>query len=72
MSARSSVLCLDSVFPSPEARVAAYDWQAIAGELDNYGCAALPKSYDLSTALHTRPLFSQNELATCKIIAGLG
>src|ERR1700674_353104 len=28
---------------SPEARVAAYDWQALAGELDNYGCAVLPK-----------------------------
>ena len=24
-------------------RVAAYDWQAIASELDNYGCAVLPK-----------------------------
>ena len=28
---------------SAEARVAAYDWQALAGELDNYGCAVLPK-----------------------------
>src|ERR1700688_834242 len=28
---------------SPEARVAASDWQALAGELDNYGCAVLPK-----------------------------
>ena len=26
-----------------EARVAAYDWQALAGELDTYGCAVLPK-----------------------------
>ena len=28
---------------SAEARVAGYDWPAIAGELDNYGCAVLPK-----------------------------
>ena len=28
---------------SAEARVAAYDWRALAGELDNYGCAVLPK-----------------------------
>ena len=26
---------------SVEARVAAYDWQALAGELDSYGCAVL-------------------------------
>jgi hypothetical protein len=43
MSARSSVLFPASAFASPEARVAAYDWQAIAGELDNYGCSVLPK-----------------------------
>jgi hypothetical protein len=28
---------------SVEARVAAYDWPALASELDNYGCAVLPK-----------------------------
>ena len=27
----------------PEARVAAYDWRALAGDLDNYGCAVLPQ-----------------------------
>ena len=32
-----------SSFASAEARVAAYDWRVIAGELDNYGCAVLPK-----------------------------
>jgi hypothetical protein len=26
----------------PDARVAAYDWQSLAGELDGYGCAILP------------------------------
>lgn len=25
-----------------EVRIAAYDWQALAGELDSYGCAVLP------------------------------
>ena len=28
---------------SAEARVGAYDWEMLAGELDNYGCAVLPK-----------------------------
>src|ERR1700757_1535795 len=28
---------------SAEARVAAYDWKALAAELDSYGCAVLPK-----------------------------
>ena len=28
---------------SAEARVAAYDWRALAGELDSYGCAVLPQ-----------------------------
>lgn len=28
---------------SAEARVAAYDWKALTGELDSYGCAVLPK-----------------------------
>ncbi|CAN7299093.1 2OG-Fe(II) oxygenase [Rhizobium sp. LjRoot30] len=27
---------------SAEARIGAYDWQALAGELDSYGCAVLP------------------------------
>jgi hypothetical protein len=29
--------------PSAEARVAAYDWQALTNELDGFGCAVLPK-----------------------------
>ena len=32
-----------SVATSAEARVAAYDWKALAGELDGFGCAVLPK-----------------------------
>lgn len=43
MSARSSVISSVSAIPSPKARVAGYDWQALAGELDNYGSAVLPK-----------------------------
>lgn len=27
----------------PETRVAAYDWQSLAADLDSYGCAVLPK-----------------------------
>ena len=38
---------------SGQARVAAYDWQTLAGELDAYGCAVLPKllSSDESRAI---------------------
>jgi hypothetical protein len=32
-----------SVAISAEARVVAYDWPALAGDLDAYGCAVLPK-----------------------------
>ena len=43
MSARSSKISPVSKITSAETRVAAYDWQALAGELDSYGCAVLPK-----------------------------
>src|SRR3954468_16675344 len=40
--------CLSLVAPTAEsgsaaARIAAYDWQALAGELDSWGSAVLPK-----------------------------
>jgi hypothetical protein len=35
-------MCPAPAVSCPEARVAAYNWQAITGELDNYGCAVLP------------------------------
>jgi hypothetical protein len=41
MNARSSALSRASADRPAEARVAAYDWQALAGELDAYGCAVL-------------------------------
>ena len=43
MKPRSSAISSASAVPSAEARVAAYDWKALACELDNYGCAVLPK-----------------------------
>jgi hypothetical protein len=43
MNARSSAISSASAVTSAEARVVAYDWQAVAGELDGYGCAVLPK-----------------------------
>jgi uncharacterized protein len=43
MNARSPAISAASAVTSAEARVAAYDWQTLAGELDNYGCAILPK-----------------------------
>jgi uncharacterized protein len=56
MSARSSTISPASATASIEARVAAFDWQALAGELDTYGCAILPK------------LLSAEE---CRIVAAL-
>jgi len=43
MSARPTTIFSASAVSSAKARVAAYDWQALAGELDRYGCAVLPK-----------------------------
>lgn len=43
MSARSSVIRPASAALPAEARASGYDWQAFAGELDNYGCAVMPK-----------------------------
>ena len=43
MSVRSSKMSSAPAVTSAEARVAAYDWEALAGELDSYGCAVLPK-----------------------------
>jgi len=40
---RSRTISSASAVTSAEARVAAYDWEAIADELDDYGCAVLPK-----------------------------
>lgn len=36
----------NAITPAPasaEARVSAYDWKALAGELDGFGCAVMPK-----------------------------
>ena len=43
MSARPSRMSSASAVSSAEARVTAYDWDALAGDLDSYGCAVLPK-----------------------------
>jgi uncharacterized protein len=42
MSAHSSTIYSGSAVSSQKAPIAAYDWQELAGELDNYGCAVLP------------------------------
>ena len=41
MNARPSAISSASAATSAEARVAAYDWQAVTGDLGNYGCAVL-------------------------------
>jgi len=42
MKPRSSAVSSAPAVTSAEARAAAYDWQALAGALDSYGCAVLP------------------------------
>jgi hypothetical protein len=43
MNPHPSIAAVASAGVPAEARVAAYDWQILAGELDNFGCAVLPK-----------------------------
>lgn len=43
MKPRSFASPQASADPSAEARIAGYDWPALAGELDAQGCAVLPK-----------------------------
>ena len=43
MSALSSSVSPGSAFSSAKARVAAYNWRMLAGELDGHGCAVLTK-----------------------------
>lgn len=43
MTPRSSTVTSASAATSADLRVDAYDWRATAGELDNYGCAVLPR-----------------------------
>jgi hypothetical protein len=43
MISKSSTAAAVSAGVPAETRVEAYDWQALAGELDNFGCAVLPK-----------------------------
>lgn len=43
MSARSSIIPAASTVSSARLQVSAYDWQALAGELDGYSCAVLPR-----------------------------
>jgi hypothetical protein len=42
MKPRPSIIFPASTVTPAEVRVPAYDWQALTGELDNYGCAVLP------------------------------
>ena len=46
---------------SSEARVAAYDWRALAGELDTYGCAVLPKLLVVRGVPHHRGSLRRRE-----------
>ncbi len=43
MKPRPPIASQASAVRPAEPRIAAYDWRALTGELDNYGCAVLPK-----------------------------
>ena len=43
MSPRASIAAVAPAAVAAEALVADYDWQTLAGELDNFGCAVLPR-----------------------------
>ncbi|KAA1183760.1 proline hydroxylase [Rhizobium tropici] len=43
MNTPTSILASASIESSVEARVDAYDWKALTGELDSFGCAVLPQ-----------------------------
>jgi uncharacterized protein len=43
MKPRLSAICSAPAVTSADARISAYDWEALAGELDSYGYAVLPK-----------------------------
>lgn len=45
MNRPSSTISPAPAATSPEARVAAYDWRALTGELDSYGCAVLGMNF---------------------------
>jgi hypothetical protein len=57
MSARASSISSASAVSSP-GRVGAYDWQELAGELDNYGCAVLPRLLSPQECRSTAALYS--------------
>lgn len=50
MSAHSSATSKSAIL-SVDARVTAYDWQAIVSELDNYGCTVLQKLLSMNAEL---------------------
>jgi hypothetical protein len=59
-----------SADPSAEARVAAYDWQAIIGELDSFGCAVLPKLLSPEECATIAALYPHEEHFRSHVIMG--
>lgn len=58
MSLRSPAISPTSADMSAEARVASYDWHSLADELDNYGCAVLPRLLSPDECLSIAMLYS--------------
>lgn len=55
---------------SAEARVVAYDWQAIAGDLDSFGCAVLPKLLSSDECKSIAALYPHEEHFRSHVIMG--
>lgn len=58
MSLPSPTISPTAADMSTEARVASYDWRSLAGDLDNYGCAVLPKLLSPDECLGIAMLYS--------------
>ncbi len=51
-----------------EARIAGYDWPAITGELDSFGCAMLPKLLSPEECHHVAALYPEEDHFRSRVI----
>ncbi|WP_457588631.1 2OG-Fe(II) oxygenase [Ensifer canadensis] len=61
MNPRAMTVLSDAAEHPLEARVAAYDWQAISSELDGFGCGVLEKLLSVEECRRISALYSQEQ-----------
>jgi hypothetical protein len=64
----SSTTCSAIAVASAEARVATYDWTALAGELDHSGCAVLPQLLSAEECLTIASLYPDDSRFRSQVI----